>query len=175
MHFQKGIFTTKTLNRAAILIAMSVVFKSFLSIEGGVFRISFFDIPLIVLGIMLGPVIAIISGFVVDWIYVLTSPFAFTFNFMTLSTIAWALIPALFLFRRKNISIFILSIVIILTSIIAFSLNTYQLYIWYGTGAFGDLPVRIVIMLVKLPIQISLINILYKRVLSHDEILIEER
>ncbi|MBN2605601.1 MAG: folate family ECF transporter S component [Bacilli bacterium] len=175
MKLQNSIFTTKTLNRAAILIAMSVVLKSFLSIEGGVFRVTFFDIPLIILGLMLGPLIAIVAGFVVDWIYVLISPFAFSFNLMTLSTISWALIPALFLFKRKKVSLFKISMVVLFTSLIAFSLNTLQLYIWAGVGAFGDLPLRIGILFVKLPIQIIVIHVLYQRVIALELNILKER
>jgi ECF transporter S component (folate family) len=157
------------------MIAMSVVLKSFLSIEGGVFRVTFFDIPLIILGLMLGPLIAIVAGFVVDWIYVLISPFAFSFNLMTLSTISWALIPALFLYKRKNVSLLKISFVVVFTSLIAFMLNTYQLYIWAGVGAFGDLPLRLGILLIKLPIQITLVHVLFQRVVVPDMKMIKER
>lgn len=169
------LFTTKTLNRTAILIAMSVVLKVYLSIEGGTFRITFYEIPLIILGILLGPVIAIIAGFTVDWIYVILSPFAFSFNLMTLSAISWALIPALFLFRKKELSLLKISIVIIITSLVAFSLNTLQLYIWAGSGALADLPLRLGILVIKLPIQISLVQILYQRVLLNEFIVLKQR
>jgi ECF transporter S component (folate family) len=151
-----------------MLIAMSVVLKAFLSIEGGFFRFTLFSIPLILLGILLGPYIGIIAGFIVDWIYVLISPFAFTFNFMTLSTIAWALIPALFFFRKKDLSLLQISIVIIITSLIAFSLNTYQLYIWAGSGAFANVPLRLVIMVATWVIQIPVVHVLYQRVIVNE-------
>ena len=38
-----SLFTTRTLNRAAMLIAMSVVLKAFLSIEGLFFRFTLFS------------------------------------------------------------------------------------------------------------------------------------
>lgn len=175
MQNESGLFTTKTLNRAAMLIAMSVVLKAFLSLEGGFFRFSLFSIPLILLGILLGPYIGIIAGFIVDWIYVLISPFAFTFNFMTLSTISWALIPALFFFRKKNLSLFQISGVIIVTSLLAFSLNTYQLYLWAGSGAFANVPLRLVIMVITWLVQIPVVNVIYKRVIVHEFKLIKIR
>jgi len=175
MQKSSSIFTTKTLNRAAILISMSVVLKAFLSIEGGFFRFSLFSIPLILLGILLGPYIGIIAGFIVDWIYVLISPFAFTFNFMTLSTIAWALIPALFFFRKKELSLFQISIVIIFTSLVAFSLNTYQLYIWAGSGALANVPLRLVIMMATWVVQIPVVYVLYQRVIVNELNLIKTR
>lgn len=170
-----GLFSTRTLNRAAMLIAMSVVLKAFLSIEGGFFRFTLFSIPLIILGILLGPTIGIIAGFIVDWIYVLISPFAFSFNLMTLSTIAWALIPALFLFRKKNLSVYQIAAVVIFTSLIAFSLNTWQLYIWTGSGAFANVPLRLGIMAATLVIQIPVIHVIYQRVLVYEFKLIKQR
>ncbi len=161
-------FTTRTLNRAAMLIAMSIVLKAFLSIEGGFFRFTLFSIPLIILGILLGPYIGIIAGFIVDWIYVLISPFAFTFNLMTLSTIAWALIPALLFFRKKNLSLVQIGAVVIFTSLIAFSLNTYQLYIWFGSGIYANIPLRLLIMAATWTIQIPVIHVVYQRVLVYE-------
>jgi len=175
MQISNGLFTTKTLNRAAMLIAMSVVLKAFLSIEGGFFRFSLFSIPLILLGILLGPYIGIIAGFIVDWIYVLISPFAFTFNFMTLSTIAWALIPALFLFRKRDLTLTQISSIVIVTSLIAFSLNTYQLYIWAGSGAFANVPLRLFIMMVTWAVQIPVVNVIYQRVIVNEFELIKIR
>lgn len=168
MQTGSSFFTTRTLNRAAMLIAMSIVLKAFLSIEGGFFRFTLFSIPLIILGILLGPYIGIIAGFIVDWIYVLISPFAFTFNLMTLSTIAWALIPALFFFRKKNLSLFQISVVVIFTSLIAFSLNTYQLRIWYGSGIYANIPLRLGIMMLTWTVQIPVIHVLYQRVLVYE-------
>ncbi|KFZ26699.1 MAG: Folate transporter FolT [Candidatus Izimaplasma bacterium HR2] len=168
-------FTTRTLNRAAMLIAMSVVLKAFLSIEGGFFRFTLFSIPLILLGILLGPYIGIIAGFIVDWIYVLISPFAFTFNLMTLSTIAWALIPALFFFKKRDLSLVQISAVVVVTSLIAFSLNTYQLYIWAGSGALANVPLRLGIMMLTWGIQIPVVHVIYQRVIVHEFKLIKIR
>jgi len=175
MENSSSLFTTKTLNRAAMLIAMSVVLKAFLSIEGGFFRFTLFSIPLILLGILLGPYIGIISGFIVDWIYVLMSPFAFTFNLMTLSTIMWALIPALFFFRKKDLTLKQISAIVIFTSLIAFSLNTYQLYIWAGSGALANVPLRLVLMIVTWVVQIPVVHVIYQRVIVHEFSLIKIR
>ena len=171
----KSIFTVKTLNRTAILVSMSVVLKSFLSLDSPEFRLTFYGIPLIILGIMFGPVIGIIGGFIVDWIYVIISPFAFSFNLFTLSAISWALIPALLLFRKKELSIRGIAIAVILSSLIAFSLNTLQLYIWTGQGIYALLPLRFATMILKLPIQIAVINVLYQRVIVNDLILLKQR
>jgi len=175
MQNYKSIFTVKTLNRTAILVSMSIVLKTFLVLDSPEFRLTFYGIPLIILGIMLGPVIGIIGGFVVDWIYVMVSPFAFSFNLFTLSAISWALIPALLLFRRKELSWKSIAIVVVITSITAFTINTLALYTFYQEGIYAMLPLRFVTMLLKLPIQIVVINVLYQRVIINDLVLIKQR
>ena len=47
--------TTKRLAILSILLALGVVFKSVFSIGDGEFRISFFDIPLFLAGMIAGP------------------------------------------------------------------------------------------------------------------------
>jgi len=175
MQNYKSIFTVQTLNRTAILVAMSAVLKTFLSLESLEFRLTFYGIPLIILGIMMGPVIGIIGGFVVDWIYVIISPFAFTFNLFTLSAISWALIPALLLYRRKDLSWKSIAVVVVITSLTAFTFNSLGLYIFYQEGMYAMLPLRFVTLLLKLPIQIAVINILYQRVIIHDLVLLKQR
>lgn len=154
---QKNVFTTRNLVMVAVLVAISVVLKSFLSIETQVFRVTFFDIPLMVLGLTVGPLGALVGGFIVDWLHVMYSPFAFSFNLMTVSTMMWGFIPAIFLFRKK-VGYINLTMAVILTSLICFSLNSIQLYIWLGSGMFSALPIRIITLLVKLPIQIFLVK-----------------
>lgn len=158
----KSRFTTQMLTRTALLVGTSVVLKVFVSLDSPTYRITFFELPLIILGILFGPVIGLISGFVVDWIYVLYSPFAFSFNLMTVATMVWGFIPGLFFLKVKKITWFNLSIVIVLTSFIAFALSTLQLYWWYNSGIYAELPIRIITMLVKLPIQVYLVKELHR-------------
>ncbi len=94
---------------------------------------------------------------------------------MTLSTIAWALIPALFFFRKKDLSLVQISIIIIFTSLLAFSLNTYQLYIWAGSGALANVPLRLVIMMTTWVIQIPVVHVIYQRVIVNEFRLIKIR
>ena len=170
----KAMFTTKNLVRVAVFVAVSIVLKSFLSIETQIFRLTFFDIPLMLLGLLIGPVAGLIGGFVVDWMHVLFSPFAFSFNLFTLSTMMWGFIPGIFLFRKK-LSVTSLTIVVVLTSIIAFSLNTYQLFIWYGEGIYAALPARIITMIVKIPIQVYLVRAIAVALYNYDDKLVPEK
>ena len=163
----KSRFTTQMLTRTALLVGTSVVLKVFLSLDSPTFRITFFELPLIILGILFGPVIGLIGGFIVDWIYVLYSPFAFSFNLMTLSTMMWGFIPAVYFLKVKKVTIFNLSLVITLTSLVAFSLNSVQLYWWYNTGMYAELPLRIATMIIKLPLQVYLIKELHRLFITY--------
>jgi ECF transporter S component (folate family) len=66
------------LTLSAMLIAMSVVIgifcKTFLNFAGGLFRITFENLPIILSGIMFGPVIATVVGVATDLISYLLSP-----------------------------------------------------------------------------------------------------
>jgi len=166
--------TTRAITRLALLVSMSILLKSFLSFETGVFRFSFFDIPLMSIGMMFDPVTAIVAGFIVDFVHVLMSPFAFTFNLMTVSTIMWALIPSL-VFYKKQVTLVKIIFVVVFTSLLAFSLNSLQLYIWYGEGMFAQVPIRLATSLFKMPFQVIALHILYHRVLMYSFTLINER
>jgi len=165
MKFNTSLFTTKNLNRAAILIAMSVVLKSYLSITMSDIRITLYGIPLMILGMLMGPLAALVAGLAVDWLYVITSPFAFSFNLMTVSAMMWGLIPALVFYKKSiRLNYFNVAIVVIITSLIAFTLNTLQLYQWFNVGIYEKLPVRFIIMIAKWPIQIYAVKHLYQLV-----------
>jgi len=166
--------STRSITRLALLVSMSIILKSFMSLETGVFRFSFFDIPLMSLGMMFDPFSAIIAGFIVDFVHVLISPFAFTFNLMTVSTIMWALIPSLVLYR-KTVTLPKIIVVVIFTSLLAFSLNSLQLYLWVGEGMFAQVPLRLITAILKMPLQVMALHVLYHRVLVHSFTLVKER
>lgn len=149
---------------AGMFASMGVVLKHF-ALTTYEFRFSFYDIPLFLGGMFLGPVFGLMIGFVVDWVYVLTSPWAFSFNFFTLSAMTWGLMGGLFFYLPKTLSVKKLAVIIVLTSLIAFSFNSWQLYIMQNTGMFAFLPFRIVSMILKWPLQVYALSIIYKRVM----------
>jgi ECF transporter S component (folate family) len=170
----KHLFSVKNMVRIAVLVAIAIVLKSFLSIETQIFRVTFYDIPLMILGLVAGPIGALAGGFIVDWLHVMYSPFAFSFNLFTVSSMMWGFIPGLFLFR-KQISLRTLIIVVVITSIVAFSLNTIQLYIWYGSGIYAALPMRIAVLVIKLPIQVSLVRAITQALFQYDQELMPQQ
>ena len=54
---------------------------------------------------------------------------------------------------------------VLLTSLICFSINSYQLYLFMGAGMLADLPFRIATLAIKLPLQVLVLDILFKRVI----------
>ena len=66
------------LTLSAMLIAMSVVIgifcKTFLNFGGGLFRITFENLPIILSGIMFGPLVATVVGVATDLVSYLLSP-----------------------------------------------------------------------------------------------------
>lgn len=150
---------------AGMFASMGVILKHF-ALTTYEFRFSFYDLPLFLGGMFLGPVFGLVIGFVVDWVYVLTSPWAFSFNFFTLSAMTWGLMGGLFFYLPKHLSIKKLTFVVIFTSLIAFSFNTWQLYIMQNTGMFAALPFRITAMILKWPIQVYALNMIYNRIMQ---------
>lgn len=141
---------------ASILASLASVLKIF-SIETPFYRFSFFEIPLIISGLTIGPFFGGIAGLITDITYMIVK--GYTPSLMTLSTMLWGALPGLlFLFKKylKNESLWgvMVVITILVTSIICFGINTLQLYLWYGTSSLiANLPTRIMIFFVMLPIQ----------------------
>ena len=146
---------------AGLLAAMSFVLKLYFSLTTFNLRITFYDIPLILGSILFGPTIGGMIGFASDIAFITFAGSSVTFSFwMALSAVTWGVLP--FLIYRKDNTLF-LSLAIIITSLIAFSFNTYQLFIWFGEGVFVVLPLRLLILVLKWPVQITVIKILKDR------------
>jgi ECF transporter S component (folate family) len=173
---QKSMLSTKMLTRVASLIALSVVLKTYLSLTDGYnWRFSLFGIPLVIIGLMTRPHVAILSGLVVDIIYVMLSPFAWSVNLMTFEAVSFALIPSLMVvfYQRKDlISPKHLVYAVVLANLIGFIFNTSQLAIW--ANGFGPIipfiPIRLMFMGTNAIIGAGLIEVLYKR-LNENELI----
>jgi ECF transporter S component (folate family) len=162
---RKYLLSTRGITLVAMLVAMAIVLKSVLSFETGSFRFTFYEIPMTFIGLMFGPVIGGIMGFVVDFFHIMFSPFAFTFNVFTVSNMLWGIIPGLLLFQ-KEYSRVRLVIVLLITGILTFGLNTIGIVQYQGQGAMlATLPYRIAVFFIKLPLQVVVIEIIYQRVI----------
>jgi ECF transporter S component (folate family) len=153
----------RQLTLAGLFVGLVFVSKLYLAFTTDQFRFSFHDIPLLLSGVLLGPYLGSVVGFVADLIYGIQSGFPFSF-LMNLSDVIWGLMAGLFLYsRRYNLTLLWVSSVVIVTSLVSFGINSVQLYIWFNTGMFAALPTRIIAMVIKWPITIGVVMLMVPR------------
>lgn len=148
---------------ASILGSMSGVLK-IVSIETPFYRLSVFEIPVIIAGFTLGPIYGGCVGFIADVFQMLAK--GYPPSLMTISSMMWGIIPGfIFLFRKffKNriVLSIIMAFIVIVTSLSVFLVNTYQLYLWWGVGIYAQMPARLITAAIKLPIEIIISITIY--------------
>ena len=156
----------KRLVLGAMLAAMSVVIgmfcKSFLNFGGGLWRITFENLPIILAGIFLGPITGGMVGIVSDLTSYLLSPQIYPPNLIvTLGACAVGVVSGLmakFVTRRHSIKQIILSASAahVLGSMIIKPIGLFQFYQW-------AVLVRIPLYLVIAPLEIFLLCLLWRQ------------
>lgn len=171
-----NIMDTRVLVKAAFLTAISIVLTRFLyyfiPLAGGLpgIRLSFGEVPIMMSGMIFGPVVGGITGLAADLIGVLINPQGAFHPGFTLSSILWGLIPGLIflLFKRKNnynaiYSAMNISIAVaICFIIISLGLNTLWLSSMFGKGFMILLPGRVISAIANIPLQSLIIITLMK-------------
>ena len=161
-----GIFgSIKIMTMAAMLTAMSVVIgifcKSLLNFGGGLFRITFENLPILMSGIMFGPIVGGIVGAATDIISYLLSNQAYPINLIvTLGATSVGIVSGLFskyVFKKRGYSriIFSSAFAHIVGSMIIKPIGLFQFYQW-------SVLFRIPLYLVIAPIEIITLCLLYK-------------
>lgn len=168
--------STRTLVQAGFLVALSIVLTRFVSIMvplGGLpaLRVGFGEIPLMMGGLLFGPVAGGIGGMIADLIGAWAFPQGPYFPGFTLSSILWGVLPGIYglylrrkgekgnPFTYKNVFI-IVSICIVIISI---GMNTYWLSLMMGKGYMAFLPGRLLSAIVNIPLQSYIIALLIKQ------------
>ncbi len=153
--------STKTLVLAAIFVAMNVILSRLGSIMlfNGSVRFSFGNIPLIVSGLILGPVVGAMTGGIADLLgfFINSHGGAFHPGF-TLSSILTGAIPGviMFLSPTKKSSLFNVVVAnISILVIVSLLLNTYWLSQLQGAAYLVLLPARAITSLI-----ITVLNVL---------------
>jgi ECF transporter S component (folate family) len=146
----------------AMLIALGAVLKM-IEIGTGEFRISVFEIPLMIAGIIAGPIYGFIVSIIADALYIFAKGWSYSF-IMAASTAMWGALSFLTLrkgqLKKARLILFIISV-----SILNFLINSIQLYIWRKAGMIPQIPIRLVVMVIKWPFLIYGVSIIYRRVL----------
>lgn len=160
---------TNTLTKAAFLVALSIVLtRVFAILPIPVIRFSLGEVPLIISGILFGPIVGGISGALADLIGVtINTQGAFHPGF-TLSSFLWGAIPGLYgiYFKKKEGNPYsamkIFTIVVTCYIVISLGLNTFWLSNLYNKGVIALLPLRFASAVIHVPIITIIITYLFK-------------
>lgn len=155
----------RVLTMTAMLIATSVVIgifcKTFLNFGLGLFRITFENLPILMTGILFGPIVGALAGAASDIISYLLSPQAYPINLLvTLGATMIGLISGLFshyVFRKPGYAHVIIPCALahLVGSMIIKPIGLVQ---FYGVAVLWRIPLYLVIA----PIEITLLCLLYK-------------
>ncbi len=137
----------------ALSVAIDVVVKQFMPSNN--FGLPFYAIPLIVGGIVLGPVYGLMMGFVSDFIGFQLAPQGDFILLFALSAMGWGFIPGLFLKHKSSLEKIIL--VLFFTHVFATASNTGAMFLYgWGEYAMASLALR----LWMLPVNVSFISVI---------------
>lgn len=140
----------------AVSIVLTRIFGVVIPIAGvGALRLSFGEIPIILAGVLFGPIGGGLTGLASDLIgYIINSHGGPFFPGFSLSAVLTGLIPGWILYkRRRSLSLYRVGATVLVTDLVAgIFLNTLWLTLLYGQGFFVILPMRVLARLVTLPI-----------------------
>lgn len=162
--------TTKVITRAAILTAISIILSRFLSVYlTPNIKIGFASIPLMICGILYGPLIAALSGLAADMIGIaINIGGAFHLGF-TISSILTALIPAIvanYIIKDKDKKNTMIILSVVLTFIIVhLLLNSLWLSQLSGIEFIQMMITRSPKVLIELVLNIIIMKIIFDRVI----------
>ena len=151
--------STRTIAFAGMFIATAFVLRllAFTTLE---YRFTFDDIAIMASGIFFGPWVGLLVGLSTDVLYSLYM--GFPIGLFTVASMSWGLIAGLLLYQN-NAKIYRFSLAIIITSIVAFGITTLALFQLFNTGIVAGLPIRMLTVAIKWPVQISVLWILIVR------------
>jgi len=137
----------------ALSVAIDVVIKQFMPSNN--FGLPYYAIPLIIGGIVLGPVYGLMMGFVSDFIGFQLAPQGDYILLFALSAMAWGFIPGMLLKRKSGLERILL--VLFLTHVFTTASNTGAMFLYgWGEYAMASLALR----LWMLPVNVSFISVI---------------
>ena len=157
--------SVRVLTMTAMLIATSVVIgifcKTFLNFGMGLFRITFENMPILMAGILFGPLVGALAGAATDIISYFLSPQSYPINLIvTLGATMIGLVSGLlsrYVFRKPGYWHIILPCAVahIIGSMIVKPIGLFQ---FYGWAVMWRIPLYLIIA----PVEITLLCLLYK-------------
>ncbi|MDD2482039.1 MAG: folate family ECF transporter S component [Lutispora sp.] len=162
--------TTSSMAIGGLLAGMSIILTRFFAIYlvGGSVRLSFGDIPILLSGIMLGPVTGGLTGAIADLAGMMMfggggGPY---FPGFTLSAMLVGVIPGLIFHKTKtDYSLWKIVLTISITSLlVSLGLGTLWLTILLKKGFWLLLPARIIARSIMAPIEVAVLYLILSRV-----------
>ena len=145
----------------AMSVIIGIICKSFLNFGGGLFRVTFENLPIILAGILYGPIIGGVVGAATDLISYFLSPQTYPPNLIvTLGATMIGVLSGLmakFIVKKRGYLQIILSgaVAHVIGSMVIKPIGLYQFYQW-------AVLFRIPLYLVIAPIEIIILCLLYK-------------
>ncbi|MEA4848265.1 MAG: folate family ECF transporter S component [Clostridiaceae bacterium] len=158
---------TKTIAFVGLLVSMEVIFTRFLSFQTPIVRIGFGFIPIAFSAILFGPLIGGLTAAISDILGMVIFPKGAFFPGFTLSAFLGGAIYGLFLYKKPVTMINIAKSVLLITIAVDLGLNTLWLYMTTGEAAAALFIPRTLKSAIMLPVQIAVINVLWKYIGSH--------
>ncbi|MBO4831845.1 MAG: folate family ECF transporter S component [Oscillospiraceae bacterium] len=166
-------FDTKTLAVMGVLIALEVVIAHFVTFRPTqTIKLSLDFLPIVIAGIMFGPVPAMIIGMLADILGAFIFPVGPYFPGFTLTAALTGLLYG-FLLHRNQSMLRIIIAVAVQQWILSLLLNTFWLKILYGMPYVPTLVTRLpqtailtAVQLIFIPIIVKVINQIRKRALT---------
>ncbi len=158
---QKELFSTKSLVLMALLVAVQVVLSRFASITAWNVKIGFGFIPIMIGGILLGPLGGGTIGLVSDLIGSILFPSGAFFPGFTLTAFLTGVIFGLFLHKKPDFPRLVCAVTLnqLLCSLL---LNTLWISVLYGSSYLGLLSTRVLQAVFYVVVQICVGMVLVK-------------
>ena len=171
---KKKFFNTRDLVVASLFIALSIVFARLFSIrvsEG--LRLSFGQTPIILSGILLGPVWGLIVGALADVVGFVVAPMGAYIPGLTLTSALVGLIPGLiyrYIFKKNMILAIVVSVIIdmllvnglLATWFLSMVYSKRSFMVWFSTRIPVELVMCVVQSLVTISLGVALKKTVYK-------------
>ena len=164
---KKTAFSTEVIVITGFMIALSVVLSKLVSINISFLRIGFGFLPIAVLGILYGPLVAAIGYGLADIIGAFLFPTGAFFPGFTVSAVLTGLIFGWVLYKKEVTFVRALAASALVCLLVNLLINTYWLTIIIGKGFSVLLASRAVKEIVAIPVMAITIVLVDKYVLKH--------
>jgi len=160
---------TRMLTTTALLIALEIILRRFLSIQTPILQISLAFIPIVLIAMLYGSISAAIAAAVADFLGVLLFPVGAFFPGFTLTAFLVGAVYGLFLYKKPQSLWKICAATLIINFILQLGLNTLWIQMITGTDFLALIPARVMRPLIMAPVQIVCIQFMVKVLLPRVE------